>query len=681
MNKIFNFFYINKALIYKIFFYIVSSILILYLFPKEAKFKYEIKKGSSWIYDSLYSPFDFAILKSNKEIEDEKRAIQKNSRVYFDLSEDVYKNTMESYNNKFEMYFSFSDSLEDYSRYFDFGIKLIDEIYSRGVLPVNYDSKINNISIIRKNSEEELDINELFNINNLSSFIDKKLLTFSFEDPNKKYYNLFFDIISPNLTLNKNFTEKSLNELLLKISPTRDIIVKGEMIIAKGEVIESDKFQKLISLKNQYSSEVYNESNYRYIFFGYSMLVFLSLLMLFLFIRKYYNSIYRNNREFIFVVFNIILMIYLTTTILNFESKYLYAAPICILPLVIKSFFDARLGLFAHFLTILLLGFIVPNSFEYIFLQFLVGIVTILSVSDLYIRANLFIVVFQIVIVYVISYFAFHIIHEGTIKGISLLTLGLFIINGLATLFVQPLLYLYERTFRLVSDVSLLELSDTNSKLLKELSNDAPGTFYHSLQVANLAEAAASEINGNVLLTRVGALYHDIGKLKDPTFFSENQTTKTSPHSRISPAESAEIIINHVKYGIQLAKKNKLPDRIIDFIRTHHGTSKVYYFYKKEQKRNQNIDDTLFHYEGPKPFSKETAILMMSDSVEAASKSLKEPTIENLNLFVNEIIDNQMIDKQFSNSNITFSEIEKVKQILINKLINIYHLRVEYPEK
>jgi putative nucleotidyltransferase with HDIG domain len=242
------------------------------------------------------------------------------------------------------------------------------------------------------------------------------------------------------------------------------------------------------------------------------------------------------------------------------------------------------------------------------------------------------------------------------------------------------LIYLYEKVFKLVSDVSLLELSDTNSSVFKELSNKAPGTFHHSLQVANLAEAAAVAIDANVLLTRVGALYHDIGKINNPTFFSENQLALVSPHDELSPKDSAQMIIQHVLDGIELAKQYKLPDRVIDFIRTHHGTSKVYYFYKKQQELSDDFDLSDFSYKGPKPFSKETAIVMMSDAVEAASKSLKEPSIEMLEGFVSKIINQQMDEDQFVNSNITFAEIETVKKVLINKLVNIYHLRVEYPE-
>jgi hypothetical protein len=234
--------------------------------------------------------------------------------------------------------------------------------------------------------------------------------------------------------------------------------------------------------------------------------------------------------------------------------------------------------------------------------------------------------------------------------------------------------------FGLVSDVSLLELSDTNSKLLKELSNTAPGTFHHSLQVANLAEAAASEIGANAMLVRVGALYHDIGKMRSPVYFSENQSTSLNPHNELGPEESAQVIFNHVKDGIVIAKKNNLPDRVIDFIRTHHGTLPVYYFFMKQQEINPetNIDD--FRYPGPTPFSRETAILMMCDSVEAASKSLKEPTAKKIENFVEKIIDKQMEEGQFLNADITFKEIQSIKKVLKSKLNNIYHLRVEYPE-
>jgi putative nucleotidyltransferase with HDIG domain len=329
----------------------------------------------------------------------------------------------------------------------------------------------------------------------------------------------------------------------------------------------------------------------------------------------------------------------------------------------------------------LLLGFIVPNSFEFIFLQIIAGIATILTVSELYKRANLFISVGQITLIYIVGYFAFNVIQEGDLQQIIWANFGYFLVNGMITLFVQPLIYIYEKMFGMVSDVSLLELSDTNSKLLKELSDKAPGTFNHSLQVANLAEACANEVGANAMLVRVGALYHDIGKIANPTFFTENQITNLNPHDDLSPKESSRIIIQHVIKGIELARKYKLPDRIIDFIRTHHGTNLVYYFYKKAQELSgPEISDVDFRYPGPIPFSKETAIIMMSDSVEAASKSLVNPSFTAIDEFVERIVGGHVQSGQFLNADITFKEIEAVKKVLKQRLLNIYHLRVEYPE-
>jgi len=331
-------------------------------------------------------------------------------------------------------------------------------------------------------------------------------------------------------------------------------------------------------------------------------------------------------------------------------------------------------------LTVLILGFVVPNSFEFIFLQIIAGIVTILTVSELYKRVNLFISIGQITLIYMIAYVAFTIIQEGNAHNINWFYFGLFAFNGILAFLATILIFVYEKLFGLVSDVSLLELSNTNSTLLRELAEKAPGTFQHSMQVANLAEAVANEIGANAMLVRTGALYHDIGKMLNPMYFTENQSTSVNPHNELSSKDSAKVIIDHVIQGIELAKKHNLPDRIIDFIRTHHGTSLVYYFYMKEKKENEyiNIDD--FRYPGPNPFSKETAILMMCDASEAASKSLKEPTAQAIDELIDKIISKQMEDGQYMNADITFKDIELVKKVLKKKVKNIYHLRIEYPE-
>jgi len=362
------------------------------------------------------------------------------------------------------------------------------------------------------------------------------------------------------------------------------------------------------------------------------------------------------------------------------NSNYVYIIPLCIIPLLFKAFFDSRIAFFIHSVTIMLLGFIVPNSYEFIFLNIIAGVVTILTSDNIYKRANLFIAVAQITIVYVIAYFSFYVIHEGNIENLQINNFALFILCGLLTLFIYPLIYIYEKLFSLVSDVSLLELSDTNSNLMKELSNKAPGTFHHSLNVANLAEACANKIKANALLSRVGALHHDIGKINNPSFFTENQLSEQNPHDQISAYESVKIIKEHVSDGVKLAKNAGIPERIIEFIKTHHGTNLISFFYNKELNNSENVNREDFCYDGPKPFSKEMAIVMMCDSVEAATKSLDKPTNEKIDSFVENIIDKQIDDGQFVNCELTFKNISTVKSVLKEKLKNIYHVRVEYPE-
>jgi putative nucleotidyltransferase with HDIG domain len=680
MKQLLRLFYNNQSNLYKGLLFAFSTLFIVYLIPVKNQFAYDFTRGDSWQYETLYAPFDFAIIKSEAEIEEEKIKFREEAIVYFDADKQVKENVIAAYSLNFKNYFPFLEGSSRYQRYYDYGLGLIEVIYDKGVLPINYNPTGElTAAIINGQVEIDLPYSALVNLNELTSYLNSTLEE-GYKRYEKAFYQLFFTILEPNLTYNQSFSQQSLLEVYAKISRTRDLVRKGEKIILNNEIIDGNKWDKLRSLKQQYSAENLSGANAVVVVIGFSVIVMILLLILLLFINQYRTNIFEDNTAVTFIFFNLLFMVGLSISVVNFNAAYLYALPICIFPLITKAFFDPRLGLFVHVLTVLLIGFIAPNSFEYVVLQILAGMVTILSASELYKRANLFISVSQIILVYMLSYFSFYLIRSGNLSDINYSLFGLFFINGLLILFVQPLIYFYEKVFKLVSDVSLLELSDTNSVVFKELSNKAPGTFHHSLQVANLAEAAASAIDANVLLTRVGALYHDIGKVNKPTFFYENQRGSVSPHDDLSPKESARIIIDHVIDGIELAKRYNLPDRVIDFIRTHHGTSKVYYFYKKEQELNEKVNEKDFSYKGPRPFSKETAIVMMADGVEAASKSLKEPTYETLAAFVTKIIDQQMEDKQFINANITLAEIETVKKVLLNKLVNIYHLRIEYPE-
>ena len=670
---------INKSNIYRVVVFILTSICIVYMLPKKGKFKYNFGKGKPWQYENLYAPFDFAILKSEEDLAEEKQQIKDNNIPIFEFDSAIVKTVFEIANERFDTTFDSLTTKKKKSKLYKTVVASLKTVYDKGLYNKSNSYDPNKLIYLKKeNTVVEVPYGSVFKKEDITSVINKAI-----DQKDSVYKNkltaLLFDVIQPNVSLNEELTQKALDQELSKVLASRGSVKKDTRIIAKGEEVDLETFQILRSLQNEFEAKIWSENNQTWIVFGYSVLVSLAILMLFLFIQQYRVEVFESLKTIFFIVFNILLMVFLTTTVVKYNPDYVYIVPVAILPLIVKAFSDARLGLFTHIITILILSFIVPNSEEYMFLQIIAGIVTILTSAELYKRANLFISVGKITVVYIISYIAFHVIQEG---GISTITepLAIFVLCGFATLIVHPLIYGFEKIFGLVSDVSLLELSDTNSKLLKKLSNEAPGTFYHSLNVANIAEACANAIGANTMLVRVAALYHDVGKMKHPTFFTENQTNMVNRHDELTPEESAKIIIDHVSDGVEIARKNNLPERVIDFIKTHHGTSTVYYFYQKAKEVNPEVSQELFKYKGPTPYTKEMAILMMSDSVEAASKSLKQPTAALINNFVEKIIDKQMNDGQFMEADITFKEIQKIKQVMKQKLGNMYHLRVEYPK-
>ncbi len=686
MENTTNRFKINMGKIYRLLLFIFSCTVIIYFFPKSGKFKYSFENGRPWQSDNLYAPFDFAIQKTNKELDEEKAKIRLSTNVFFNKDTLVLNNSLnllyEKTNNPSSDSVINTLSRRELRSIRDAGVNIISNIYSRGLLDKNYDYKSNQIvSLLIDNKQLTSGFFSDFYIpEELLTSINNQVISLNIQEYKPQIVSILFDLLESDVSLNTDLTKNSINEALANLSPNRGVIEKETLIISKGEIVEGEKLKILESLRNEYETNSTNKLDYYLIISSYSLLVILSLLMIILFIRKFRKKIYLSINQLSLIFFNITLLVLITNFVVNIDSAYVFVIPICILPLLLKAFFDSRIAFFVHSVTVMLLGFIVPNSYEFIFLNIIAGVITIISSDDLYKRANLFITVGQITGIYMISYFSFFVIHEGNIDNIELFNFLLFIICGLLTLFVYPLIYIYEKIFNLMSDVSLLELSDTNSPLLKDLSNKAPGTFHHSMNVANLAESSANEIGANSMLARVGALYHDIGKMDNPSYFTENQVTGKNPHDSLSSKESVSIILNHVSKGVEIAKKSSLPNRIIDFIKTHHGTSTLYYFYEKDLKLNRNPKINEYMYNGPKPFSKETALVMMCDSVEAATKSLDNPDIEQINSFVETIIDKQIENKQFENCDITFKDIKTIKSVIKKKLSNIYHIRVEYPE-
>lgn len=685
MKNFINTYYQNHSLIYKVLLFIVITATIVYLFPKGGQFKYNIQKGKPWPYENLYAPFDFAILKSEEDLKKEREEIEANKQLFFSVREGIVEGVEEKYDVQVLLVLEDSAAAGINKNAINrFGKRFLNQVYKTGFLNKSDNDKVvkNTVITLRRGNEaEDILSDKLFTTEMLVPELQKYFENTRYKPLEQRFTTLFFDILEPNIFYDEELTQKVIDEEIKNITVNKGLVTENERIIAKGDVVEGSKYEILMSLKSEYDSQLWSNSNYNWIVFGYSILVALVLLMLMLFLHQYRPEIWENNTKMTFIFFNVLLIVFLVTIVQKYWLNYIYVVPVIILPIILKAFFDARLGLFVHVVTVLILGFIVPNSFEFIFLQIIAGIVTILTVSELHRRANLFFSILKITLVYMLAYLAFSIIQEGNAQQLKWSYFVLFALNGVLSFLSLFLILIYEKTFNLVSDVSLLELSNTNSRLLMELNEKAPGTFQHSMQVANLAEASANEIGANAMLVRTGALYHDIGKMINPMYFIENQSTSVNPHNELPPLDSARIIIDHVLKGIEMAKKNGLPDRIIDFIRTHHGTTMVYYFYKKQLELTpEGVNKKDFTYPGPIPFSKETAILMMCDACEAASKSIKDPTALLIDELVEKIINGQMNQGQYMNSNITFKEIQTIKKVIKKKLNNIYHLRIEYPE-
>ena len=666
---------------FRLFLFVLTLVFILFLFPRQTKFKYEFTKGKPWLHESIIAPFDFSILKSNNELSKEREIVASQHLPIYNYSETIFEIKAEDFTNDFETkwvskYGKLASSQKN--MLVNFGYNYLKDIYSKGIIQLRKSYDIQEFSQVLLKSEslaQRRDISDFYTVNSAANKIQQLSGTeYKFLVP------LLLAAVEQNILFDKLATDELLSSELSNISTTKGLVVSGQVIINKGELVDAQKYQVLLSLKQKYEGAVWEKSSYLLVLFGQFILVGISLLMLWLFLRQYRNRILENTTKMSLILSLVVIMVLMSSIVLSLAVDWIYCIPFCILPIVLKAFFDNRVALFVHLITILIIGFIMPNGFEFVFLQLIAGIISILTVIKMYKRAQLFMSVIKVMGVYLLLYIALSITHDASFSGIQGVKLLQFTISGALTIFAYPIVFLFEKIFSLVSDVSLLELTDTNSPLIRRLSDEAPGTFQHSLQVANLAEMGALEVGANALLIRAGAIYHDIGKLKNPRYFIENQSSNFNPHDDIEFDKSASIIINHVFDGIEIAKENKLPDELIDFIRTHHGTTTVEYFYKQYITNfpDEELDRKDFTYPGPKPFSKETAILMMADSAEAAARSIKNPTAENIDNLVESVINKQLNEDQFSDADITLKEITKLKNLFKKKLVNIHHQRIEY---
>lgn len=633
-----------------------------YLLPKSNSSQTnQINVGDTWLNNDLVSIIDFLVKKTNAEIANEKKEAKKQI-VYFKKISGTQSNLL--------------THLSDLPHEKAVSIKLVlDSILHVGVYfpskQIDYQDSV--MYLVSNNEVTLIQKEKLFDKEKVSKFLSEKVQ----ED---KIINLILSELKPNIV----YDELLSNEMATQEPDINYIykskIEKGDVLLHKNDLVTEEQAQ-VLKCYNQALLEQEIETPQLSIIAGQFLACVLVLGIMMLFLAFFRKTIFSQNTQVTFIFLVILLIIIITSIVAKYNINYIYAVPFCLVPILIRVFFDSRTSLFNFLNIILICAFFTPDKFEFVFIQLIAGIGTIFSVADMGKRSKLFVSALLTFVFYVLAFVSYHLINSTSQAIGNIQNYIPFMLSSVCVLFSFPLIYIFEKLFGFVSDFTLLELCDLNSPLLRQLSQKIPGTFQHSLQVANLAEEACYKIGGNALLVRTGAMYHDIGKMNNPRFFTENQVGEISPHEDLSSEESAQIIIGHVIKGVEIAKDNQLPEVVIDFIRTHHGTTTTRYFlhnYKKEHE-GEIINEDLFRYPGPIPFSKETAILMMADGVEASSRSLKKYDAIAIDELVDKIIDHQINENQFMNADITFRDINQIKKIFKKRLMNIYHVRIEYP--
>lgn len=656
-------------------------IITVYLFPKVGSFQYEYQKGMPWRYETLHAPFDFPIYKTDDELQEEREKIKVEQSPIFNLNPNTasfqtekFKTALHPFDNEF--------TNAALSRM----VNRLKEIYQAGVLllPEQLNAeKIKTIKIVENNIAQTVDFHKVYTLKKAYATLNEEVNQSGLpKSVREKILSLNLNnYLQPNLDFDIAKTSQDHIQHLKNISLTQGMIQQGDVIISKRELVTPEKVKLLNSLKTEYQHNLGSTETYMRTIGGQFLLVVMSLLIFSIFFYYSKKRIFYNNREFIFL-YGLFLATILLSSLGYHQNINMFAIPVLFFIIIVNILIGSRSALYLLLSSTLLISYYAPNSYMYVFMQIAAGIVAIFSLSHLQRRGQLILSIFLIFITYALVYVAFILTQEGEIRMTHLLGFLWLFINCLLLTLTYPVIYIFERVFGYISDITLIELSNPNHPALRNLTKKAPGTFQHSLMVANLAEEAIYRIGGNPLLTRTGALYHDIGKTYDPIFFIENQSGGINPHDQCEFDESAQHIINHVTKGVELAKKYNLPESIINFIRTHHGKSKVKYFYNsfKNKYPDREINESLFTYAGPDPVSRECSVVMMADAVEAVSRTLVVKTEENITKLVNDIIDGQVREGRFVNADITFKDIATVKKVFIEMLTNIYHSRIAYPK-
>lgn len=676
----------QKALRY--IYIIVTLLVIIVLIPTNQKFKYDFEMGKPWLYEDLLAPFAFPILKSDETIALEEQNIIREFEPYYEVVEEIPQRAI-SVGGQYldENIGQFGDE-DNLNIYVDLLSGVVNDIYKVGLIELDpqhrADESLLRIQLVKNKVAKGVNLSRFYTLQEIKGVIEAAVA----DKIGKR--DLSAELLSnairyglqPNIVYEEEISREKLNDELARLSVNTGRVAAGELIIQQGLTITEVEFQKLISLKSQYEELVQTDGQTWHLT-GYIILVIAIFFIYIGYIQLFQIELIRRNRRMLLMLINIILFLFVTRYVIQNDALDIYMVPYCIIPIVTLAFFDYKLAIISHIVVILIAGSFIPNNAsEFIIIQLIAGFAAILNMIRVQYLSQFFISTIFVFAAYIIGVIAFQLIHITSINELQykpLLWLGA---NFMLTLLAYPLIYAYEKLFGFVSDITLVELSDVNKKVLRKLSVQAPGTFQHALQVANLSESVITRIGGKPLLTRVGALYHDIGKLQSPEFFIENQKYVDNPHDALDDEQSAKVIIDHVTNGVKLAKTYNLPRVIVEFIQTHHGTSRVEYFYRNYLRKTAatDVDESKFRYPGPKPATREMAVVMICDAVEAATRSLQEKSQDTISKMIDGIIDGKINDGQLHNAPLTLREIDTTRTILKELVNSMYHVRIEYPD-
>ena len=659
---------------------IITVTIVVWSMPHDSSSYYFVEEGKPWKYADFTAPFDFPIYKSEAVIREERDSALSQYEPYYKYNQAVEQRMVQKFNK------DYADGIPDLpASYMSIISNRLQSLYQQGIIDQKEYTTLmvdtsSMIRIVNDKQASSVSVMEVYSpkVAYEQLFQDAKLAPVRsiLQKCNLNEY------ITPNLTYDNERSEASKNDLLAGIPLASGVVQKGEKIIGRGDIVTDRTYRIIESFKRE--NELRNEDikQNHLSLFGQILYVFIMVLGFTIYLSLYRKDYFEKPRSATMLYAFIIIFSVLTAIFMRNTLIHVYLLPYAMAPIFIRVFLDSRTAFMTHVTLVLICAVMLQHPFEFIVMETVAGLVAISSLRELSQRSQLFKTAIFVTIACIAVNLAFDWMHSYGLTEIDYSYYNYLIANGIMLLFAYPLLYLIEKAFGFTSDITLIELSNTNNEVLRTMSEVAPGTFNHSIQVANLAGEIANKIGAKAQLVRTGALYHDIGKLANPIYYTENQTG-INPHEMLTDIESAQIIISHVTEGLKMADKYNLPTVIRDFIATHHGLGKAKYFYVNyhNEHPDEPVDDLLFTYPGPNPFTREQACLMMADTVEAASRSLPDYTEQSIRGLVERLVDGQVADGYFRECPITFRDIQYAKTVLIEKLKTIYHTRVNYPSE